>query len=95
MPYMDLIVTTPEPFTLHSGGLSSFKLETNALTKPAVEAAARWLLPTLGAFGSVEFIPSSSNSVPQWLAEAFLPHVVEGSRTVLICDDVLTMSGSM
>lgn len=91
----DLVVAAPEPFTLHSGGSSKFKLEADVLTRPAVEAAAQWLLPTLGAFGSVEFVPSQSNDVPQWLADAFLPHVVEGSRTVLICDDVLTTGASM
>lgn len=92
---MNLIRYTNEPFTLHSGGQSQFKLEADALSREDCEAAAFWLLPTLGTFGSIEFVPSSSNLVPQWLAESLLPHAVEGSRVVLICDDVLTTGRSM
>jgi hypothetical protein len=92
---MSLIQHVEKPFTMHSGGQSQFKLECDALTLEDCQAAALWLLPTLGRFGSVEFVPSKSNQVPRWLAEAFMPFIVEGSPVVLICDDVLTTGSSM
>ena len=90
-----LIEHLPDGFELHSGGTSHFKFEADALSEQAIVGAALWLLPTLGAFGSVEFVPSKSNLVPQWMAETFLPYVKAGAKPVLICDDVLTTGASM
>lgn len=92
-PY-NLITYVQEPFTMHSGGQSQFKLECAALTQADCEAAALWLLPSLGPFGSVEAVASKD---PQagWFADAFRPYITEDARTVLICDDLLTTGNSM
>lgn len=92
---IDLIHHVPDSFTMHSGGSSQFKLEADALTQEATVAAALWLLPTLGDFGSVEFVPSKSNLVPQWMAETLSPYTKKSAKPVLICDDVLTTGASM
>lgn len=89
-----LIEYVPDPFRLHSGGLSNFKLECDALSEEDCRAAALWMRPSLGSFGSVEAVPSTSK-VPGWLADALHPFVTEGAKAVLICDDVLTTGASM
>lgn len=88
------LINQTRPQTLHPE-LVNFEVRCDALTIEDCMAAAAWLLPAVGRFGSVEFVPSRSNLVPQWLAQAFWAYVTEGSHTVLICDDVLTTGASM
>lgn len=92
---MNLLKFVEAGFTMHSGGMSQFKIECDSLDRESCETAALWLLPTLGRFGSVEFVPSKSNLVPQWLAETFQSFSTEGSKVVLICDDVFTTGRSL
>lgn len=89
-----LIEYVPDPFRLHSGGLSNFKLECDALSEEDCRAAALWMRPSLGSFGSVEAVPSTSK-VPGWLADEFHQFIQPTAKTVLICDDVLTTGASM
>lgn len=84
---------TSEPFTLHSGGRTCFKIECDALTKGDCLTVANWMIPALPRFSSVEAV-ASTGPVSKWLAEGFL-HFTSTVGPVLICDDVLTTGASM
>lgn len=84
-----------EPIKLHSGMLSLFKIDADALTPQDCDAVAHLLGPHIGPFGSVEPVPSTSH-VPRWLAEAFDPYKsINPLDWPLIVDDVLNTGMSM
>ncbi len=84
-----------EPIILHSGMVSLFKIDADALTVQDCDAVAHLLGPHIGPFGSVESVPSTCG-VPRWLAHAFEPYVSgHAFDWPLIVDDVLNTGLSM
>ncbi len=84
-----------EPIVLHSGMVSLFKIDCDALTPQDCDAVAHLLGPYVGPFGSVEAVPSTCG-VPQWLARAFEPYRSGHAEDwPLIVDDVLNTGLAM
>lgn len=84
-----------EPIVLHSGMVSLFKIDADALTPQDCDAVAHLLGPHIGPFGSVEAVPSTSG-VPGWLASAFEPYKsINPLDWPLIVDDVLNTGLAM
>jgi len=75
-------------FQLHSGDLSSWKIDCDALTDEDIETLA-WMIADRFMFGSVEGVPSGGLR----LAEALARWARTGK--LLIVDDVLTTGASM
>jgi len=82
-----------EPFRLHSGAKSRFKIDADALSESDCLAVAEVMAPCLPPFAVVEAVPSSG-SAAGWLAQSFV-HLCSPSGGLLIVDDVLTTGASM
>lgn len=78
-------------FKLHSGGVSKWKIECDALTDEDWKTLAVMMRQTIGPFSSVEGVPTGGLK----LAEYLKPMCVENTYTHLIVDDVLTTGNSM
>ena len=79
------------PATLHSGGVSNFKIDCDALTDADWQALANMIGDRVGRFSRVVGIPRGG-----WkLAEAMRPLTCSATDPVLIVDDVLTTGRSM
>lgn len=76
---------------LHSGELTDWKIECDALTDQDYDALARMLAQRLPAFGAVEGVPRGGLR----LMEALAPYANKDSYPLLIVDDVLTTGGSL
>lgn len=76
-------------FHLHSGALSEWKIDCDALTKDDLDAIAVMLQERLPEFGMVESVPTGGDR----LAELMAGLVSRGP--LLIIDDVLTTGHSM
>ena len=76
-------------FALHSGGLSNWKIDCDALSDADIETLALMIAEEVGDFGTVEGVPSGGLRLSRVLAV----HVSEGP--LLIVDDVLTTGESM
>lgn len=77
-------------FTLHSGAMSNWKIECDALTEEDWKTLAVMIVERCGPFSSVVGVPRGG--LP--LAEALKPHVsATGPR--LVVDDVLTTGNSI
>lgn len=74
---------------LHSGLVSDWKIDCDALTDDDIEALAYLAATRLPPFGHIEGIPSGGLR----FAEALRPYSKGGRR--LLVDDVLTTGGSM
>lgn len=90
---MSLFNWSEMPLKLHSGGYSHFKIDCDVLTKDDWEAIAAYLADAefLPPFGKVVGIPDGG--LP--FAEALKPYKSEGSKGVLVVDDVLTTGNSI
>ena len=78
-------------FVLHSGEVSDFKIDCDALTADDWEALAYMIGDRVGRFSRVVGIPRGG-----WkLAEAMRPLTGSATDPVLIVDDVLTTGRSM
>ena len=77
-------------FALHSGELSSWKIDCDSLTDEDWSTLARMAINVLPDFGKVVGVPKGGLS----FANALKKYTTEGSP-VLIADDVLTTGGSM
>ncbi len=77
-------------FTLHSGGVSDFKIECDALTEKDLETFAR-LISQKYDFSFVVGIPTGGEA----LAEKLEKYVNEYASKTLIVDDILTTGASM
>lgn len=75
--------------TLHSGRVSDWKIDCDALDDEDLRCVATLLVRQLPAFGSVEGVPKGGLR----LADAIRPFQTTG--LLLIVDDVLTTGGSM
>lgn len=75
---------------LHSGGVSNFKIECDALTPEDIETLAS-LIASKFKFGYVTGIATGGTS----LATALRKYEILGDRRFLIVDDVLTTGNSM
>lgn len=80
-------------FKLHSGQVSQWKIECDALTDEDIQALAVMGRGVLGSrtFGMVVGIPRGGLRI----AEAMRPFVTVGAPSALIVDDVLTTGASM
>lgn len=78
-------------FQLHSGKLSSWKIDCDALTDDDVKTLAELIFTLQEPFGSVEGVPAGGLR----LAAALVPYAERYSTIHLIVDDVLTSGGSM
>lgn len=78
-------------FKLHSGALSSFKIDCDALTDNDLSTLVLMVAKMVGKFGSVEGVPTGGIL----LAEALGKYIDPTSHTYLIVDDVLTTGRSM
>ena len=76
-------------FRLHSGEISTFMINCEALTYKSLEAIAQELYVLLPGFGSVEGVPRGGLR----LAKAMKRYVTEGP--LLIVDDVYTTGRSL
>lgn len=76
-------------FKLHSGDISSWRINVEALTSTDLATVASWAADRIGRFGSVEGVPTGGLR----LAESLSPYATEGP--LLIVDDVLTTGSSM
>ena len=80
-----------EETKLHSGRVSSFKIECDALTTQDIECLA-WLVSRMvGKFRSVVGVPRGGTRI----AEALIRYSCDECDTRLIVDDVLTTGGSI
>ena len=75
---------------LHSGGISNFKIDCDALSGEDWRTLARIIADSF-RFGKVVGIPTGGLK----LAEALKPYISEGSRLTLVVDDILTTGHSM
>lgn len=76
-------------FTLHSGLISNWKIDCDALVKEDYEALAVMALEILPHFGEVEGVPRGGLE----FAKVMSKYITQGPR--LIVDDVLTTGDSM
>lgn len=83
------------PIRLHSGSVSSFKIDCDALTDDDIAALAAMLYERLPSFGNVEGVPRGGLR----LAAALLPYREAHSGItddpLLIVDDVATTGASL
>jgi orotate phosphoribosyltransferase len=77
-------------FTLHSGSLSGFRIDCDALTAGDIEALAALIAASVHPFSRVEGVPRGGLA----LAEA-LESYTQSPGGLLIVDDVLTTGASM
>jgi len=80
------------PFTLHSGGTSSFKIECDALTDGDWRTLAHLLAERIGPVDHIAAVPRGGFRLADALASV-VTWVVGGP--ILIVDDVLTTGASM
>jgi hypothetical protein len=80
-----------EPFTLPSGRVTHFKIECDVLTEQDWAALARLAVESLPLFGVVEGVPRGG----ELFANALRRYVTQGSRRLLIADDVWVTGLSM
>lgn len=78
-----------DQFKLHSGGISEWKIDCDALTDDDLKALALMLAERLPPFGTVVGVPQGGLRI----ARALRPYITHGP--VLIADDVLTTGASM
>lgn len=78
-------------FTLASGATSTWKIDCDALTSEDWDALAAMAVQILPPFGYVEGVPQGG--IP--FANALRRYRTEGSKTLLIAEDVVTTGGSM
>lgn len=78
-------------FRLHSGAVSNFKIECDALTDDDWRTLAMLLAERLPEFSHVEGVPQGGTK----LAEHMQPYAIPGPVRQLIVDDVLTTGASM
>ena len=78
-------------FRLHSGDMSTWKIDCDVMGDDEVITVAMMLREMLPSFGDVEGIPMGGLR----LARALRQWTTPGNRTLLIVDDVLTTGVSM
>lgn len=78
-------------FTLHSGEVSTFKIDCDALTKKDLQAIALQLTLRVAPFSAVKGVPRGGLK----LAAALQPYVSYNAGRLLIVDDVFTTGASM
>lgn len=78
-------------YTLHSGQLTNFKIDCDALTDEDIAACAMLIADLVPPFGHVEGVPTGGDR----LAEALQKYVADGVDQLLIVDDVMTTGASM
>lgn len=79
------------PRKLHSGSISYWKVECDALTDEELEWFAKAISVTVEPFGWVIGVPTGGDRI----AEKLERYCTTGSKTMLIVDDVLTTGNSM
>jgi len=82
-------------FTLHSGAMSSFKIDCSVFRRDSIQALAA-LIAGRFDFGCVEGVPTGGLALADelWRASPWFPHGHRG-KPLLIVDDVLTTGASM
>lgn len=78
-------------FRLHSGAISSWKIDCDALTPDDWEALAFMAVEILPPFSKVEGVPSGGLA----FADVLESHVTPSATTLLIAEDVVTTGESM
>ena len=86
-------------FTLHSGQVSNYKIDCDALTDEDLETIALMLKDKLPPFGSVEGVPTGGLKLAEIMSHFSSPIEVwsrtKGGRGLLIVDDVYTTGTSI
>ncbi len=82
-------------FTLHSGEVSTFKIDCDALTKKDLQAIALQLTLRLPKFYAVEGVPKGGLRLARIMNNFTVPFQPIRSDKLLIVDDVFTTGGSM
>jgi orotate phosphoribosyltransferase len=78
-------------FKLHSGQVSDFKIQCEALTDADLDCIAFLLSRRVPPFGSVEGVPTGGNA----LALKMERYIVKGNHRLLVVDDVFTTGRSL
>lgn len=78
-------------FRLHSGALSDFKIDCDALTDADIDALAKELHKRVEPFGIVLGVPTGGMRI----AKALEPFRTVGHHNILIVDDVFTTGNSI
>lgn len=81
-----------EPFVLHSGGLSDWRINADSLTDDQLASLARWYATSFGKpYGFVLGIPRGGLR----FARALRAYTTPGSQRLLVADDVCTTGESL
>jgi orotate phosphoribosyltransferase len=82
-------------YTLHSGRISTFKIDCDALTDDDINTIALLLAQRLPAFKTVEGVPSGGLRLAEAMSKYATQKTFFGVPKLLIVDDVFTTGSSM
>lgn len=88
---MNLFNFSKTPFKLHSGGVTNFKIDCDALTDKDWESIAQLILFDCPKFGFVCGVPNGGLKLQHELSK----HITKESDIALLVDDVYTTGTSL